>query len=64
MKNLRKSVINMFACMILGVAKQASAQFSIIYYQAEIPNKLKKYENLVEKLSTDKHQNKFISVVI
>jgi hypothetical protein len=50
--------------MILGVAKQASAQFSIIYYQAEIPNKLKKYENLVEKLSTDKHQNKFISVVI
>jgi cyclic lactone autoinducer peptide len=41
MKNLRRSVISMFACMVLGVAKQSSSQFSIIYYQSEIPEKLK-----------------------
>lgn len=39
---LRRSAISAFAFMVLVVAQQASAQFSIIYYQSEVPEKLKR----------------------
>lgn len=41
MKKLTKSASNMIAKAALNAAKQASDQFSIIFYQDEVPQKVK-----------------------
>lgn len=38
---LTRSIGGMFACMALIVAQLASTQFSLIYYQDEVPKKVK-----------------------